>query len=369
MTWTKNIYTKFAQVQKKQYLCGKIIFITMVTFTKNISSALRSFLSESKYEEIVVVAAEKIVAQWQQKGFEKYPILSISSGESCKSLEGLQRIWDFLLEHNITRRGLMICVGGGTITDLGGLAAATYKRGIDYINIPTTLLSMVDASVGGKTGINYRGLKNVIGAFHEPVQTIISMEWLQTLPTDQLLSGYAEMIKTSFLSDGIAESLLFQYDLDAFDLEALEPLVKACVEIKKSIVEIDVFEANQRKALNFGHTFGHALEQMQLDSHPILHGYAVLWGMIAELYLSVTLSGCPREPLQQLTQIMIHYYGRPQCKCTNRAQLIELMQQDKKNEHSGEINCTLLQTLGQPLVNQVITPAQAEEAWEYLFSL
>ena len=305
--------------------------------------------------------------------------LVLRTSEQTKSIETVQVIWDFLFAQEMTRKGLLIAVGGGVLTDLAGFAAATYKRGIDYINIPTTLLSMVDASSGGKTGFNYHGLKNSIGAFYPPVETLIWPGWLKTLPAEQFLSGFAEMLKTGLVKkrEGIKNPLwnaLLRYDLDTMPLDTLTPLIEQCVAVKEEIVAADPKESGLRKVLNFGHTFGHALEEIQMvngkwSNGKWLHGYAVLYGMIAELYLSVVKLGCPKEPLQQLTQLMLHYYGRPQCKCSDRDQLIALMQQDKKNERAAEINCTLLQEIGSPRTNLVITTDEANEALEYLFAL
>ena len=312
----------------------------------------------------------------------------MQGGEENKSIVAVQRIWDFLLERNITRRGLLICFGGGIITDLGGFAASTYKRGLDYINIPTTLLAMVDASTGGKTGFNYAGLKNCIGTFCAPVETIICPPLLDTLSAEQLLSGYAEMLKTALLDGSDLFNALLQYDLDTMPIADLAPLIERCLAVKERIVQSDPHEQGLRKALNLGHTVGHALEELSLSASEksglsvkrsfsetvfqrsgLLHGYAVLYGLIAELYLSVTLLDCPRLPLQQLTQLMLHYYGRPQCKCSDREQLLTLMEQDKKNERTAEINCTLIHSIGQPAINQVISRSAMNEALDYLFSL
>ena len=207
---------------------------------------------------------------------------------------------DFLFAHGITRRGLLICIGGGVLTDIGGFAAATYKRGVDYLNVPTTLLAMIDASSGGKTGINYGGLKNSIGCFAPPVETLICPDWLKSLPANQWLSGFGEMLKTGLVSESALWYQLLQYDLETMDREVLKPLIAQCVAAKKRIVEADPKEEGLRKVLNFGHTFGHALEEISIQksdvsSPPLLHGYAVVYGMIAELYLSVTKLGCPER--------------------------------------------------------------------------
>lgn len=332
----------------------------------DLNNALLPFINS--YEQVCVVG-DVNVQNNRPSAINHMPALWLSVNEQMKSLDTVTKIWDFLFANDITRRGVVIAIGGGVLTDLVGFAASTYKRGIDYINIPTTLLAMVDASCGGKTGINYHGLKNSIGVFAPPVETIIDPEWLKTLPPQEFLSGFAEMLKTGLLdANGLWKHLL-EYDLDIMPLESLAPLIDACVAVKQQIVNADPCEENLRKALNLGHTFGHALEEIQMVNGTCPHGYAVLYGLIAELYLSVTKLGCPREPLQQLTQIMLHYYGRPKCKCSDRDRLIALMQQDKKNERADEINCTLIRSIGSPVINQIITPDEAAEALDYLFSL
>ncbi len=333
-------------------------------------------LHQYEKSQICVLADKSLIRhpQWLAlEALHEQPVLWLDVNEQTKSLETVTQIWDFLFANGITRRGLLICIGGGVLTDIGGFAAATYKRGIDYINIPTTLLAMIDASSGGKTGINYHGLKNSIGVFADPVQTILCPEWLTTLPVQQILSGFGEMLKTGLLDETLFPELM-QYDLDHMDINAMTTLIHQCLDKKRTIVAADPREEGLRKALNLGHTFGHALEEIQMvngqsSNGKWLHGYAVVYGLIAELYLSVTKLGCPREPLQQLTQMMLHYYGKPQCKCSDREQLIALMQQDKKNERTAQINCTLIRAVGSPVINQVITMDEANEAFDYLFSL
>jgi 3-dehydroquinate synthase len=344
----------------------------------DLHTALASLLAQYNRNQVAVLLDSNVPFD------SSFPTLCIESDEAHKSIETVCRIWDFLLEQKITRRGVLVCIGGGVLTDIGGFAAATYKRGIDSIHIPTTLLAMTDASSGGKTGFNHGGLKNVIGCFALPVETLIWPGWLKTLPVRQVLSGFGEMLKTGLIEANTGDraqgtdrlwNRLLQYDLEVMDIDQLTPLIAECVAVKERIVTADPKEEGLRKTLNFGHTFGHALEEMSIlsstgpDLHPIPHGYAVVYGMIAELYLSVTHLGCPKEPLQQLTQLMLRYYGRPDCKCSDRTRLAVLMQQDKKNEHVSEINCTLLQSVGEPVINQVVTQEEANEALEYLFSL
>ena len=346
---------------------------------EDLHSALSRILSSYEPDQVCFVIDEQVRGIIEaSKGQIGLKCCTLSVSESEKTLETVQKIWDFFFSIGLTRRGVVVAIGGGVLTDLVGFAAATYKRGVDCINVPTTLLAMVDASTGGKTGFNYHGLKNSIGVFAPPVETLIWPGWLQTLPAKEMLNGFAEMLKTGLIepsdvrsqhSDGLWEALL-RYDIERMPIEELTLLIRRCVAVKEAIVAADPKEEGLRKVLNFGHTFGHALEELSLSGEAGLsHGYAVLYGMIAELYLSVTKLGCEREVLQQLTQIMLHAYGKPACKCSDRERLIALMKQDKKNERAAEINVTLLEAVGSPVVNQTITADEADEAWEYLFSL
>ncbi len=342
----------------------------MSKICNDLQSVLGSYTG--KYEQVCYVIDENVAVG--EFAFRQEACLVLAVREEEKTIDTVAQIWDFLFSQGMTRRGLVVAIGGGVLTDLAGFAAATYKRGIDYINVPTTLLAMVDASSGGKTGFNYHGLKNSIGVFAPPVETLIWPGWLKSLPADQFLSGFAEMLKTGLIKKkkGALWEALLGYDLERMPIAELTPLIEACVAAKEEIVAADPKEEGLRKVLNFGHTFGHAIEELAMHNAQlriIPHGYAVLYGMIAELYLSVTLMGCPQAPLQQLTQLMIHYYGKPQCKCSDVAPLIELMRHDKKNERAEEINCTLLYDIGKPAINQTISETQAKEALEYLFSL
>ena len=312
-----------------------------------------------------------------------YHLRTIEAGEQSKNLASAQAVWDFLFKHRATREALLINLGGGMITDLGGFAAATYMRGIRFVNIPTTLLAMVDASSGGKTGIDYNGIKNGIGTFTQPLATLIHPNFLRTLPATELLSGFAEMLKHALIAspeEWIRLLQLIQSELPQEQfVEALSSTgaLQASIQIKENVVSQDPREAGLRKTLNFGHTVGHAIESTMLHHttpsyttlHYASHGYCVLWGMVAEVYLSVVHAGCPREVLQQLTQIMLQWYGRPQCDCKQREQLIQRMYQDKKNEANSLPNFTLLRALGEPIINQHLSDADINEALEYLFSL
>ena len=296
-----------------------------------------------------------------------YPTLQFDVDAHCKNITSVERIWDFLHAHHATRHSLLIIIGGGTLSDIGGFAAATYLRGINYVNIPTTLLAMVDASIGGKTGVDYAGLKNYIGAFHLPVAVIQEPRFLATLSRPQWLSGCGEILKTWLLGALPFTSNDIVSLLEQSSEAPISAIVRACARYKENIVAQDPTESGLRKVLNLGHTVGHALEEQA--NGKMEHGYAVVYGLIAALYLSITKLGFPREPLTQLTHWMITYYGRPQCNCKQVAELIEKMHADKKNKSSEQVFFTLLQNPGHPLYDQYVSNEEIEEAVDYLFSL
>ena len=276
--------------------------------------------------------------------------------------DNLAYVWTQLGNGGGTRHSLMVNLGGGMITDLGGFAASTFKRGIKYINIPTTLLSMVDASVGGKTGINFNGLKNEIGVFNSPQRVIIDTEFLRTLDYENICSGYAEMLKHGLISDVESYAELLDFDLDKVDYAHLAQMVGKSVAVKERVVEEDPFEHGIRKALNLGHTAGHAFESWALSRKPYLHGYAVAWGLICELYLSCTKTGFPTDKMRQTVQFIKRYYGVLPITCDDYEELYEYMTHDKKNT-AGIINFTLLGGIGDIRINQTATK---EEIFEML---
>ena len=303
-------------------------------------------------------------------GVKQDNILMIEAGEEQKTLQTVTQIWDFLIERRATRKSLLLNIGGGVICDMGGFAACCFKRGIDYINIPTTLLSMVDAAIGGKTGIDYKGLKNEIGIINPKAETIVFPTFIRTLPFNQFLSGFAEMLKHALIASPLEVANLLALDIDHPDEDRLAELIARSQDIKAYITDHDPFEQSLRKSLNFGHTVGHALETMALHSEkPMLHGFAVMYGLIAELYLSHIKLGFPKDMLIRLENLMVEYYGRPVCACSKYEELITLMEHDKKNLRAGEINFTLLRTVGNPRINQVCSRDEILQALDYLFSI
>lgn len=290
----------------------------------------------------------------------------IKAGDTNKTLDSLAEVWTALSQGGATRHSLMINLGGGMVTDLGGFAASTFKRGIDFINIPTTLLAMVDASVGGKTGINFGGLKNEIGVFSDIKFVIINTQFLDTLDHDNICSGYAEMLKHGLISDNKHWAELVGFNLAQPDLAQLQRMVAESIKVKERIVTEDPHEHGIRKALNLGHTVGHALESFAMKhGRPVLHGYAVAYGMVCELYLSARKTGFPTDKMHQTVRFILDHYGRLPYTCDDYPELLELMRHDKKNT-SGIINFTLLGGIGDIRINQTATKEEIEEALDFL---
>ncbi|MBP5714018.1 MAG: 3-dehydroquinate synthase [Prevotella sp.] len=288
----------------------------------------------------------------------------IGATDTHKTLESLAHVWEELGKGGATRHTLLINIGGGMVTDLGGFAASTFKRGINYINIPTTLLSMVDASVGGKTGINFRGLKNEIGVFNNAASVILDTRFLRTLDQENILSGYAEMLKHGLISNEQMWAELLNFEVEAPDFGLLQRMVEESVAVKQRIVTEDPTEQGIRKALNLGHTAGHAFESFALRKHPILHGYAVAYGLICELYLSAVKTGFPSDKMHQTVSFIKAHYGKMTITCDDYPTLLELMTHDKKNT-AGIINFTLLGGIGDIRINQTATQEEIYEALDF----
>ena len=302
--------------------------------------------------------------------FQGAQMITIGDTDDNKTLDSLAHVWTALQQGGATRHSLLVNLGGGMVTDLGGFAASTFKRGIAYINIPTTLLSQVDASVGGKTGINFGGLKNEIGVFNCAATVILSSEFLRSLDLRNLLSGYAEMLKHGLISDTESWAELLRFELDngqgTTDYRQLGALVAKSVAVKERIVEEDPTEKGLRKALNLGHTAGHALESLAMEQgRTVLHGYAVAWGLICELYLSVVKCDFPKDKLRQTVQFIRQNYGNFTFECKEYDRLYEFMTHDKKNE-GGIINFTLLGDIGDIRINQQASKDDIFEMLDFL---
>ena len=291
-------------------------------------------------------------------------IITIGATDQNKTLDSLSHVWTELQRGGATRHSLMINLGGGMVTDLGGFAASTFKRGLNYINIPTTLLAMVDASVGGKTGINFGGLKNEIGVFSCAKSVILDTTFLKTMDHENICSGYAEMLKHGLIANEEMLAELLNFDLDVIDYYQLSRMLADSVQVKERIVDEDPTEQGIRKALNLGHTIGHAFESFALRKAPILHGYAVAYGLVCELYLSCVKTGFPVDKMRQVVRYINENYGKLPITCDDYPTLLELMTHDKKNV-GDTINFTLLGGVGDIRINQTATKEEICEALDF----
>lgn len=341
-----------------------------VVISGNLERDLVNAISECEHDRIFVLTDETTQQLcWPKiknfKALKNSTPIIIKATDTHKNLDTLSQVWQALSNGGATRHSLMINLGGGMVTDLGGFAASTFKRGIDFINIPTTLLAMVDASVGGKTGINFGGLKNEIGVFSDSRFVIINTQFLDTLDHDNICSGYAEMLKHGLISDERTWAELVTFDLDTPDLSQLQRMVAESIKVKERIVETDPHEHGIRKALNLGHTMGHAFESFAMRrGTPILHGYAVAYGLISELYMSARKTAFPTDRMHQTVRFIRENYGTFNITCDDYPTLIELMHHDKKNT-AGIINFTLLGNVGDIRINQTANEEEIKEALDF----
>jgi len=293
------------------------------------------------------------------------PVISIGAGEVNKNLETCKQVWNQLSELGADRKSLLINLGGGVVTDLGGFVAAAFRRGIHFINIPTTLLSMVDASVGGKTGVDFQGLKNQIGIITNPEMVIIDSIYLKTLPENEYRSGYSEMLKHGIISDAEFFKNLSKYK--SFEENDVSHLIHRSISIKNSVVTRDPLEKNLRKILNFGHTLGHAIESYFLvnsDKKSLLHGEAIAIGMILEAYLASQMTGLSIKAAKEIKSVFLGIFPRVHFKEDDITSITSLLKYDKKNSH-GKVKFVLLETIGKPIIDVEIDEEKISAAFEF----
>lgn len=323
---------------------------------RNLLGKIGSIYDLSVYSKIFIITDQNIAPLFLKK-IENLPIEIVSivlpSGEKEKHIKTIQKIWNAMRNAQCDRKSLVINLGGGVICDMGGFAASTYMRGIDFINIPTTLLAQVDASIGGKTGINFSGIKNLIGTFNQPVGVVIDTQTLTTLPKRELLSGYAEIIKHGLIKNKTYfEKVTAKHPLKFTQDEMIDIIAESC-KIKADIVQNDKTENNTRKLLNFGHTIGHAIEALSLDtSTPLLHGEAISIGMLVEAKISYHLNLLSLSDLQKIKQALLNA-ELPVSVNVRKDEILEKIKLDKKNER-GRVNFTLLNGIGTALYNQYV---------------
>ena len=340
-----------------------------VHFNEKAFAQLKELLAVKSYSKVFVLVDENTKADCLPV-FKKemlddisFGLIEIKSGEVHKNIESCNQVWLTLSEMDADRKSLLINLGGGVVTDLGGFVASTYKRGIDFINIPTTLLSMVDASVGGKTGVDLGSLKNQIGVINQPQMVLIASDFLQTLDDRQMNSGFAEMLK-----HGLIQDAGYWNELKALKtLDHVHQHIYTSVSIKNKVVLEDPTEQHLRKILNFGHTLGHAVESYFLESSDkdtLLHGEAIIVGMILEAYLSNKLTGLPLDELQDIKTTFLNRYKKVDFTNEDIEAILSNLKFDKKNTH-GNINFVLLKTIGHPMIDVKIPNELYLEAFAY----
>jgi len=294
-----------------------------------------------------------------------FEIICIPPGEEFKTIKSCQKVWQTLSKKGADRKSLIINLGGGVITDMGGFIASTFKRGVDFINIPTTLLSMVDASVGGKTGVDFENIKNQIGVIVDPKLVIIESDFLKTLPFKEYRSGYSEMLKHGLINDkkywDTLSNILKKNTKDILSL------IYKSIEIKNKIVLDDPYEQNQRKVLNFGHTIGHAIESYFIESDhldKLTHGEAIAIGIIIESSISVEKCSLKQSEADQIKNVFNSIFSKVKIDSSDQENIISLIKFDKKNSH-GNVYFVLLKSIGVPVIDLKVTHEQINKGFVF----
>jgi 3-dehydroquinate synthase len=329
-----------------------------------IGESLADFLQNSSYSKVVVLAdtnTRKHCYERIKKDLPPHALVTVPSGEAHKTLATCEKIWNAMTRAELDRHALVLNIGGGVIGDMGGFCAAVYKRGVDFVQIPTTLLSQVDASVGGKLGIDFQGFKNHLGVFNQPKRVLIDLTFLETLPTRELRSGFAEVIKHCLIADAGMWEQIRQRDLEE---QQWTELVAHSVRVKQHVVTQDPTEKGLRKILNFGHTLGHAVETHFLTQDPkkrLLHGEAIAAGMVMESFLAYRKKMIDRQTLEQVEEFIFSVYGKASIQLSDTDAIIFLTKQDKKNR-GREVRFSLPDGLGSCAYDVTVTPAEMRKA-------
>lgn len=331
-----------------------------IYFSHDCYDFLQNVLTSDNYASIFIITdtntSQYCLPSFLSQVATELPIeiIEIEAGEINKNIETCTEVWHAFTELGAERKSIVINLGGGVVTDLGGFVASTFKRGVDFINVPTSLLAMVDASVGGKTGVDLGNIKNQIGVINTPQAVLIETAFLETLPQNEMRSGLAEMLKHGLIAD---KPYWKQFsDLGGMTTDDLDVLIYHSVNIKNSIVEQDPYEKNIRKSLNFGHTLGHAIESFFLQNkerETLLHGEAIAVGMILEAYLSLIKGFLDNDEYSNIKEVITGIFGRIEFTPNDITEIIKLLVHDKKNI-SGEVQFVLLDGTGKTVINQTV---------------
>ncbi|MBA3647731.1 MAG: 3-dehydroquinate synthase [Chitinophagales bacterium] len=339
-------------------------------FSKNFRKEVLNFLTKKNYSKLFILVDDNTSKLCLPaclnvfESFNEHVVIEIPSGEQHKNLDTAKQVWKELTETNADRNAVLINLGGGVVCDLGGFAAGTYKRGINFIHIPTTLLAQVDAAYGGKQGIDFLNYKNQVGIFQNPAATFVNTEFLKTLPLEETVNGFAEVIKHGLLSGGEfwkrVTAIKKLQDVD------WKKIVSDSIEIKLSVTEKDPNEKGLRKILNFGHTIGHAVESALISTGiRTLHGYCVAAGMIGELYLSLKVCGFPPKKMNKVVSFIRSHFPPIDLAGIASENLQQLMLHDKKNSY-GRIQFSLLKNIGEPVINVEVKDEEISNAIKFL---
>lgn len=330
-------------------------------------SQLNQFLKNEVYSSYFIICDENTLTHCLPallsscKVLKDAEVIEVETGEASKDIEIASHIWQTLIELKADKQALIINLGGGVVSDLGGFVASVYKRGIDFVNIPTSLLAMADASVGGKTGIDLGAVKNVIGTITQPKGVFINFDFLNSLPERHVNNGLAEVYKMALISD----AKFWQKLSSGVDDGDLENVITKSITLKNAIVKKDPLEKNSRKALNFGHTIGHAIESVLLGTeHELLHGEAIVIGMMAEAWLSHQKKGLTKTALQNIVSVLKAKFNPQTIHESYMDAIVDIALNDKKNS-KNEIRCVLLNGVGDYKIDVAITPVQIKKALEY----
>lgn len=342
-----------------------------VYFENNLET-LASFIVDKNYSQVIILVDSNTnehclpFLQASLPSLVQFDIIEIDPGEENKNIDYCIGVWKTMLDFEVDRKAVMLNLGGGVVTDMGGFAASTYKRGIDFIHVPTTLLSQVDASVGGKTGIDLDNVKNIVGTFSQPQAVYISSTFLKTLDQRQLLSGFSEVIKHGLIQDRDFYNTCSTLQLSDIN----ETVVYRSVEIKNNIVKQDPTEKGLRKILNFGHTIGHAIEGYSLlhDQDPLLHGEAIAVGMICEAWLSNKYTGLPEEDLQDICTLFMKLFPKYSFSKEQYPDTLNLMKNDKKND-GKQIGFALLKEIGNCTYNIYVSEEDIKSSLDFYLNL
>lgn len=368
MVCRKKVHLIFAKILKLNLInCTKFEFFFMSSPVLFYPSADKLFYNYPNLDQIIILCDENTRALCLPKlGLpQSVPVIEVNAGEESKSIENLAFIWDSLLHFKANRTSILVNLGGGVISDLGGMAASTYNRGIPCINIPTTLMGMVDAAHGGKTGINQQQYKNYLGTFSLPKEVWICPDFLKTLAPKEIASGFAEMLKHSLIADPSYFDELCQIDIQNLlnNTNRVETYIKKSVEIKNKFVNQDQHDKGIRQLLNFGHTIGHGLESFFMDKH-VSHGECVAAGIICEAYVSMVKELLGKNEFEKIKHSIDTYYKRLIYSKNDISSLVSIITKDKKNDKKG-IKCVLLKGIGQAEFGHLVSTPEIVNALEY----